>query len=192
MSFGSVVPYSSAASATSGLIVEPGGYTPRSARSYSGLSMSFCSAAYSLTVSPRAKPFGSNVGVLTNAITSPLFGIDGDDGGALARERLLGGTLHAHVEREDQVVARHRLLPLQLGGRQTDALDQPALRVDEQLLVTGVAVQLFLVGALDAELADQRRAGVLRHIDARLVLLADRAHVAERVHGAAACPGRSA
>ena len=51
--------------------------------------------------------------------------------------------------------------------------------------MTGVAVQLLLVRALDAELADQRRAGVVRNVDARLVLLADRADVAERVHRAA-------
>ena len=51
--------------------------------------------------------------------------------------------------------------------------------------MTGVAVQLLLVGALDAELADQRRTRVIRNIDARLVLLADCAHIAERVHRAA-------
>ena len=67
-----------------------------------------------------------------------------------------------------------------------DALDAPALRVDQQLLVAGLAVQLVLVGALDAELADQRRAGVVRDVDALLVLLADRGHVAERVHAGAA------
>ena len=40
----------------------------------------------------------------------------------------------------------------------------------------------LLVGALDAELADERGAGVGGAIDVLEVLLADRAHVTERVH----------
>ena len=43
-------------------------------------------------------------------------------------------------------------------------------------------MQFLLVGGLDAELADQGRAGIGRTVDPAEVLLADGAHVAERVH----------
>ncbi len=61
-----------------------------------------------------------------------------------------------------------------------------ALGVHQQLLVTGLTVQFVLVGAFHAELADQRRAGIVGHVDPLLVLLADGGHVAERVYAGAA------
>ena len=74
VSSGVTTPDSSAAIANIGLTVEPGGYTPRSARSYIGRSGSSVSARYCGRLRPRANRFGSNAGVLTNAITSPLVG----------------------------------------------------------------------------------------------------------------------
>jgi hypothetical protein len=108
--------------------------------------------------------------------------VDRHDRGALSAQRLLGNLLQPPVEREQQVVARDRLLAHEFRRLDPDAVDASSLRVDEQLLVAGRAVQRVLVHAFDAELADQRGAGVGRHVDAFLVLLADRAHVAECVH----------
>ncbi len=55
-------PASSAAIANSGFTVEPGGYTPRIARSYIGRFGSSVNAMYSARESPRANRFGSNAG----------------------------------------------------------------------------------------------------------------------------------
>ena len=67
-------PDSSAAIANSGFTVEPGGYTPRSARSYIGRSGSSVSARYCGRLRPRANRFGSKAGVLTKARMSPFVG----------------------------------------------------------------------------------------------------------------------
>ncbi len=109
--------------------------------------------------------------------------IDRDHGAALAGERVLRGLLRAEVDRQVEVGTRDRLLALELLLLDADALDAPALRVHQQLLVSRLAVQLVLVAALDAVLADERRARIVRRIDALLVLLADGADVPERVHG---------
>ena len=94
-SSGRSTPYSSAASAISGLIVEPGGYTPRSARSNSGLSRSSCSAEIlahgeaareAVRVEGRRAHEREHVAVVR---------VDGDHGGALAGERLLGDAARA-------------------------------------------------------------------------------------------------
>jgi hypothetical protein len=86
------------------------------------------------------------------------------------------------VDRQQQVVAGDRFLALQDRRLEADALDASPLGIDEQLLVARFAMQHVLVKALEAELADQRRAGVLGNVDAFLVLLADRAHVPQRMH----------
>ena len=111
--------------------------------------------------------------------------IDRHDGCAPAGERVLGGLLHARVDREIEVLAGHGLATLEIGRGEPDALDAAALGVDQQLLVAGLAVQVVFVGPLDAELADQRRAGIVRRVDALLVLLADGGNVAERMHAGA-------
>ena len=61
-------------------------------------------------------------------------------------------------------------------------LHRAAERVDENFAVAIAAVQLLLIGALDAELADQRRARVGGAIDVLQIGLADRADVAEGMH----------
>ena len=114
------------------------------------------------SVRPRAKPFGSKVGVLTKASTSPLRGSM-----ATTAARWPASASSATCCRRAST-ARYRSLPatgsLRVRSRRADAdaLDAAALRVHQQLLVAGLAVQLVLVGALHAELADQRRAGVVR------------------------------
>ena len=97
--------------------------------------------------------------------------IDRDRRGALTAQRLFGGLLHALIDREEQVVAGDRLLALELRGLVADALDAASLRVDEQLLEPGAAVQLLFVRALDAALAGQRRAGVVVDVRASSCLL---------------------
>ena len=64
----------SAASARNGLIVEPGGYAPRSGRFSSGLSGdSFSSCQFAASM-PSTNRFGSKPGFDTNASTSPVAG----------------------------------------------------------------------------------------------------------------------
>src|SRR5207248_9375391 len=62
------------------------------------------------------------------------------------------------------------------------ALHRAPLSVHQHLAIAVGAVELPLEGALDAELADERGAGVGGAIDVLQVLLADRADVAERVY----------
>ncbi len=64
----------------------------------------------------------------------------------------------------------------------TLALHRPAGRIHQHFAITGSAVQLVFVGALDTQFADQRGAGVGRRIDARQILLADGGDIAQRVH----------
>src|SRR5215475_1070916 len=71
---------------------------------------------------------------------------------------------------------------MQLRYERTLALDRASLRVHQHLARAIDPVQLPLEGALDAELADERGTGIRRAIDALEILLADRAHIAERVH----------
>ncbi len=74
ISFGPRTPVFNAAIAMKGLNVDPGGYVPRRARFSSGLSIdSFSSFQLSASM-PSTKRLGSNVGLLTNASTSPLRG----------------------------------------------------------------------------------------------------------------------
>ncbi len=79
------------------------------------------------------------------------------------------------------VVAGDRIAPLDILRGAALRFDDPALRVDEHLTQADAAVQLVLVGRLDAELADVVRTGVGRPIEigARLVALRDRADVAD-------------
>ena len=108
--------------------------------------------------------------------------IECDHGAASPAERLLGSLLRRQVDRQHQVRTGLRRRRAQLGLIGALALHRATLGVDEDLAVAVVAVQLRLVGALDAELADQRGAGVAGAVDALEVLLADRGDVAERVH----------
>ena len=60
-------------------------------------------------------------------------------------------------------------------------LEHAPLRVDDLLPIADLAVQPILVGALDAGLADVRRAGVVAAVDALEIRRADAADVADRV-----------
>src|SRR5512135_3101681 len=68
---GVIAPCSSAASATTGLNVDPGAYTPAIALLVSGDFASDVSAFHSSVVRPRLKAPGSNAGVDTIARISP-------------------------------------------------------------------------------------------------------------------------
>ena len=63
VALGSTSWYTSPASASPGLMVEPDGYCPRNARLSSGTSMLSRSAPYSARVSPRVNGLGSKPGV---------------------------------------------------------------------------------------------------------------------------------
>ena len=108
--------------------------------------------------------------------------VDRDDRAAPRAESVLGGLLHRQVERQDQILAGQRCLRVQLGLVGALTFHRSPLGVDQDLAVAVASVQLGFVGAFDAQLADQRGAGVAGPIDALQVLLADGAHVAERVH----------
>src|SRR3981081_2692745 len=71
---GVITPYFCAASAYSGLTVDPGGYAPLNARFNNGTSILFDSAASPATDKPRTKPLGSNPGVLASTMMSPVLG----------------------------------------------------------------------------------------------------------------------
>ena len=73
---------------------------------------------------------------------------------AAADERLLGDALQLDVDGESRSLPAMRLVGLELRVRALGELDGPALGVHEQLAVATRAVQLVLVGALDAGLAD--------------------------------------
>ena len=89
-----------------------------------------------------------------------------------------------------------RLDFLQVGRERALALHRAARGVHEDLARAVGAVQLVLVGRLDAELADQRGAGVLGELLFLLerldVAFADRRDVAERVHARVRRADRSA
>ena len=68
------LPADSAASAMNGLIVEPGGYCPRSARLLSGLSGELLSWSQLCGSIPSTNRLGSKPGLETSASTSPVFG----------------------------------------------------------------------------------------------------------------------
>ena len=63
-------------------------------------------------------------------------------------QRLLGGPLERHVEREPERVAGRRLLP------RLDRAHLPAERVDADLREPGTPAQVRVVGRLDPRLAD--------------------------------------
>jgi hypothetical protein len=98
-------------------------------------------------------------------------------------ERGLGNALHLQIDGEDQVIAGGRRLGTQVRDQRAAlALHRAPLRIDQHLAEAVAAVQLALEGALDAELADQRGAGIGSPVDVLEILLADCTDVAERVH----------
>ena len=109
--------------------------------------------------------------------------VEGHHRAAVPGERGLGDALHLQIDGEDQVIARGRRLGAQVGDQRAAlAFHRAPLRIDQHLAEAVAAVQLGLEGALDAELADQRGAGIGGPVDVLEVLLADRPDVAERVH----------
>ena len=106
--------------------------------------------------------------------------LDRDERAAIVLERVLGDALQVEIQRDGEVVARERL-----GAR--ERADRAPPGVDLHLLGAGGAVQLLLVGALDAELADVVRALVVGgeplRFDALHVGVVDASDVADRVRG---------
>ncbi len=116
--------------------------------------------------------------------------IDRHGRAAHAPERLVGGELQAHVQRDDDVAPRRGPARLELadaadrrGARRIGrGIEQDApLCVDELLAIADRAVQHLLVAALDAALADLRGRGVIAAVDALEVRAADLADVTHRV-----------
>ena len=108
--------------------------------------------------------------------------IERHDRASMPGEGGLGGALHLQVDRQQQILAGSRRLGAQVGDERALALHRASLRVDQHLAKAVGAMQLRLVGALDTELADEGGAGVGGAVDVPQILLADGAHVAERVH----------
>ncbi len=108
------------------------------------------------------------------------FRIDRHQRAAKLLEGFLGDALQPQVEGHHEVVARQRL-----ASRQRP--DRAAAGVDFDPLGAGHAVQLLLVGALDAKLADVVGAlvvaGEALRLDALHVGVVDAADVADRVRG---------
>ncbi len=75
--------------------------------------------------------------------------IDGDGRAAFARQSLLCGPLHAHVDAEDQIRAGDGLAYIQFGRKGPLAFDRPAGRIDQHFAVSRGSVQQALVGAFD-------------------------------------------
>src|SRR5438034_979383 len=108
--------------------------------------------------------------------------IERHDRTAMPGERGFRGALHLEVDRQQQILTGSRRPGAQVGDEGTLALHRASLRVDENLAKAVGAMQLTLVGTLDAELAHEGGAGVGRAVDVLQILLADGAHIAERVH----------
>src|SRR5207248_2306318 len=104
--------------------------------------------------------------------------IDGDQRAAALAERDLGDLLQAHVERQRDVIAWQRRAARQRA-------DAAAGGVDLDLLEAGGAMELGLVGGLDAGLADVIGAAVIRadavFLELRLVLRVDAPEIAEHM-----------
>ena len=91
--------YSSAASAMNGLMVEPGGYWPRSARLLSGLSGELLSASQFCGSMPSTKRLGSKPGLRDERQHVAGLRVDRHQRAAEVLERLLGDLLQLEVER---------------------------------------------------------------------------------------------
>ena len=93
-------PTSAPTSARNGLIVEPGGYAPRSGRLSSGLSGDSFSSSQFAESMPSTNRLGSKPGFETNASTSPVAGSIATSAPRRVAERRLGDLLQLDVERE--------------------------------------------------------------------------------------------
>ena len=101
-------------------------------------------------------------------------------------ERIFGHALGLQVQAQHQVVAGDRRLRAQVRrARAADLLHRAAFRIDQDLAKAVGPVQLLLVGAFHAELADHRGAGVGGRVDMLQVGLAQCADVAQGVHARA-------
>ena len=156
---------------------------PRSARLNSGWSMSLCSAPYSAAVMPRREHRRIESRQADEREHVAVVRIERDHRAAMAGERLFGDALHLEIDRQHQFVpGRGRAACAARGTNAPWRSHRASLGVDQHLAEAVVPCSCALEGALDAELADQRGAGVGGAIDVLEILLADRAHVAERVH----------
>src|SRR6266849_6411238 len=113
------------------------------ARLLSGRSSELLSSPQYRGSMPSTNWFGSKPGFETSASTSALA------------EGLLRHLLQAHVERESHVVAGLR-------RRARERADAASRGVDLHLLESRRAVQLLFVACLDAALADEVAAAIVR------------------------------
>ena len=96
------------ASAMNGLNVEPGGYTPCSARLLSGWSGELFSASQFCGSMPSTNRLGSKPGLRHQRQHAAGGGFDRHQRSAAVAEHLLGDFLQPGIERQQQIVARHR------------------------------------------------------------------------------------
>ena len=135
---------------------------------------------------PRPNSVGSKPGRLTSASTSPLFGSS-----ATTAPRCPASAASA-TRCTFRSIDSTRSSPGVGGLVRRFGTKAPWRSTERPCAFTStsrkplVPCSSRLVGALDAELADERGAGVGGAVDVLEVLLADGAHVAERVHGQSA------
>ena len=141
--------------------------------------MLFDSAAYCATVNPLTNSLGSNPGVLASAMMSPVFGSSATTDPRLpakASSATFCTRKSIPSTRSSPAIGDARM---QLRRVLAHPLHRPAGGIHENLAKSRLAVQLRLVGTLDAQLADEAGAGVLGAVDRLQVLIVDGAHVAD-------------
>ena len=86
--------------------------------------------------------------------------------------------MYTYVESEDQVRAGHGRARGELRRVVALFIDRPARGVHEDLLESGLAVQLVLVGALDTDFADEAGPGIFGAVNLLQVFFVDGADIA--------------
>ena len=86
--------------------------------------------------------------------------VERHDGSSPAGERVFRHLLHAYVQSQNQIVARHRKPGVELRCVIALPVDRPAGGIDQDLPRPALAVELLLVRGFDAQLADERGARI--------------------------------
>ena len=154
--------------------VDPGGYWPWTARSFSGFSGSCISARHSAGWMPRAKRLGSYAGRDASTSTSPLRGSSATTAPLRSPSARSAVLLQIAVDGQDEVVARDV-------GDLLEDTHAAAERVDLDLLPARLAAQLLVPRLLEVRLADQIAPPDVRIRRPRELVLAHLADVAEEV-----------
>ena len=155
-----------------GLIVDPGGYWPCSARLNSGRSGESLSVEYAR----RLMPFTKQIAIVgrrgRHSQHTAGRRIQRDDRAPLIAQRLHGGALQIEIEMQDNILARDRREPIQHAQDAT-------VGIGLHVLVPDLPMQLTLVVTLDADLSYLEGAAVLRGIERLQLALVDAPDIAE-------------